>query len=700
MTQKNMFFYLSVMLLSFLGGSRNVESAESKICLTMIVKNESKIITRCLDQVKEIVDCICICDTGSEDNTVEIIEDFLQKNHIPGKVYHHDWKDFGYNRNLSVKASVELLNELHFSLPETYLLLLDADMLLKITPEFHKAQLRENGYVILQKSYDISYYNIRLIKASLPWQCLGVTHEYWACHAKRSSEKLHTLWIDDRGDGGSKEDKFERDIKLLQKGLEKEPYNARYTFYLAQSYMCINQHEEAISWYQKRIALGGWEEEVWYAKYKIGSIYEKLEQWDLAEQWYLDAYEYLPSRAEPLVKMACNYRMRREFELAYFFAKMAKKIPYPEKHLLFVEDAVYDYKIDEELSISSYYASHKEEGFAANERLIMNKKCPDYVKWQAKKNRRFYVSNLPGIYFQPINLQIPYFNCMNPSISKVDDGFLVVCRCVNYKQKGGRNYQMLNSSSPFAIKTRNFLLHYDKEFTLLSKKEILDTLSSSHRGYSRNLIEGLEDIRLFQKEDTFRFTCTLNNMTKDHVPKIGLFGLEHSFQNNTVATESFTLLEGPDPKRCEKNWLPFVKEGEIHAIYSYAPFTLYKIDEISGSCLTVLEKEYEKDFSEFRGSAGPIPFLDGYLGIVHEVGEDDVGDRIYFHRFFYLDQNYHLTKTSQPFIYKHIGIEYCAGMAIDHEEKKLIITLGIEDAEAYLAFVDLDVVYSLLDPVQ
>lgn len=275
MTQKNMFFYLSVMLLSFLGGSRNVESAESKICLTMIVKNESKIITRCLDQVKEIVDCICICDTGSEDNTVEIIEDFLQKNHIPGKVYHHDWKDFGYNRNLSVKASVELLNELHFSLPETYLLLLDADMLLKITPEFHKAQLRENGYVILQKSYDISYYNIRLIKASLPWQCLGVTHEYWACHAKRSSEKLHTLWIDDRGDGGSKEDKFERDIKLLQKGLEKEPYNARYTFYLAQSYMCINQHEEAISWYQKRIALGGWEEEVWYAKYKIGSIYEK-----------------------------------------------------------------------------------------------------------------------------------------------------------------------------------------------------------------------------------------------------------------------------------------------------------------------------------------------------------------------------------------------------------------------------------------
>jgi glycosyltransferase involved in cell wall biosynthesis len=40
------------------------------ICINMIVKNESKIITRMLDTVLPIIDAYCICDTGSTDNTV------------------------------------------------------------------------------------------------------------------------------------------------------------------------------------------------------------------------------------------------------------------------------------------------------------------------------------------------------------------------------------------------------------------------------------------------------------------------------------------------------------------------------------------------------------------------------------------------------------------------------------------------------
>ena len=42
-----------------------------------------------------------------------------------------------------------------------------------------------------------------------------------------------SIWIDDIGDGGSKGDKFERDIRLLKQGLEEEPNNGRYYFYLA-----------------------------------------------------------------------------------------------------------------------------------------------------------------------------------------------------------------------------------------------------------------------------------------------------------------------------------------------------------------------------------------------------------------------------------------------------------------------------------
>lgn len=49
------------------------------LSLVMIVKNESKIIERCLDSVKSIIDSIIISDTGSTDNTIEIIENYIEK---------------------------------------------------------------------------------------------------------------------------------------------------------------------------------------------------------------------------------------------------------------------------------------------------------------------------------------------------------------------------------------------------------------------------------------------------------------------------------------------------------------------------------------------------------------------------------------------------------------------------------------------
>ena len=42
------------------------------ISLCMIVKNESEVLARCLDSVRDAVDEIIIVDTGSDDNTREI----------------------------------------------------------------------------------------------------------------------------------------------------------------------------------------------------------------------------------------------------------------------------------------------------------------------------------------------------------------------------------------------------------------------------------------------------------------------------------------------------------------------------------------------------------------------------------------------------------------------------------------------------
>src|ERR1700722_1058976 len=106
-----------------------LKGEDPRICLTMIVRNEEKIIERCLDSVKDIVDCISICDTGSTDKTVQIIKQYMQMHDIPGKVYNHEWKNFGHNRTLSAQAAKQTLTSLNFPLENTYLLFLDADMM-------------------------------------------------------------------------------------------------------------------------------------------------------------------------------------------------------------------------------------------------------------------------------------------------------------------------------------------------------------------------------------------------------------------------------------------------------------------------------------------------------------------------------------------------------------------------------------------
>ena len=57
------------------------------ICLNMIVKNESKIIKRLFDSVYKIIDYWVIVDTGSTDETKEIIINYFKEKNIPGELH-------------------------------------------------------------------------------------------------------------------------------------------------------------------------------------------------------------------------------------------------------------------------------------------------------------------------------------------------------------------------------------------------------------------------------------------------------------------------------------------------------------------------------------------------------------------------------------------------------------------------------------
>ena len=66
------------------------------ISLCMIVKNEERVLKRCLDSVRDLVDEIIIVDTGSTDATKRIAAGYTDK------IYDFTWNDdFSAARNFA-----------------------------------------------------------------------------------------------------------------------------------------------------------------------------------------------------------------------------------------------------------------------------------------------------------------------------------------------------------------------------------------------------------------------------------------------------------------------------------------------------------------------------------------------------------------------------------------------------------------------
>jgi glycosyltransferase involved in cell wall biosynthesis len=366
-----------------------------KIILVSIIRNESVIIRRCLNSVKHLVSAYCICDTGSTDNTIDILREYhdeIAQTH-PVHIAQHEWRNFGYNRSLSFTECQNWIhNEVGWDLTDCWAVFIDADMILciekmdvlrNLLANSKKSNIPEIPYFQLQqRNRDLIYWNTRIVCLAQNWECLGVTHEYWTCSNAPNVIKIASdiLWINDQNDGGCKADKYERDARLLEEGIinpeTPEILQTRYYFYLAQTYMAINQYSKAIINYDKRIEKGAWIEEVWYCHYQKYKITR-----DHTDLW--KSVELIPNRIESIYYHLKNKRMRGEkytqedYGLgAIGYSALCKRIENGKKInnknpvYLFMEYDVYDWSFLDEFSIAAYYTDHKEEGKEAIEQIL------------------------------------------------------------------------------------------------------------------------------------------------------------------------------------------------------------------------------------------------------------------------------------------------------------------------------------------
>ncbi len=321
-----------------------------QICLNMIVRNEAHVIERCLASVKPFIDHWVIVDTGSVDDTPERIAHALQG--VPGTLHHRPWRDFGRNRT----EALELARS-----HGDYLLFIDADETLGHSPGAAWPRLEGGAYSLEARYAELSYDRVSLVKSSLPWRWVGVLHEYLDTGEPMLQPRVPGFLINVTPDGARSADpqKFTKDAAVLEAALLVEPDNLRYRFYLAQSYKDGGQLEAALTNYQLRAAVGGWDEEAWYSLYecarlslRLGLAHEKI----VSE--FLSAYQVRPSRAESLTGLATYFRSRQEWHNAYMVASQAAQIPQPADRL-FVDVTVYHWRAKDELALAAFYTDRK-----------------------------------------------------------------------------------------------------------------------------------------------------------------------------------------------------------------------------------------------------------------------------------------------------------------------------------------------------
>ncbi|MGQ0846299.1 MAG: glycosyltransferase [Sporichthyaceae bacterium] len=360
------------------------------LCLNMIVRNEAAIVERCLRAAAPHVDCYVVLDTGSTDDTVAIVERVMAEEGVPGLVAHGEFHDFEQARNCALEAARTA--DLAFD----YLLLCDADMDLRVEDLEFREHLTAPAYRLLQRNASIGYQNLRLLHRNVPARYVGVTHEFLDIGPEQA-QSLDGAWFWDHAEGSSRAVKFERDIALLTAALREDPSNARYVFYLAQSYRDCGRHREAQETYRRRVALGGWEEEVWYSLLQIAWLAELLEQDEPAvADAYLTAYQFRPTRAEPLVALARWYRENgRRFALAHLVADRARHLPRPSD-LLFLDESTYAWRARDEYAIAAYWIGEYAASAEVSSALLADPALPQEQRERVQGNLRFALDHLDG----------------------------------------------------------------------------------------------------------------------------------------------------------------------------------------------------------------------------------------------------------------------------------------------------------------
>lgn len=686
-----------------------------RIVLLTMVKNEEKNVKRLFNSVKGWVDGIVLCDTGSTDKTVSLTNTLLKEMNMPGMVYEYPWENFGKSRTKSFESLQHWVKNHTSWEPDTvWGLLLDGDMVLPDEGGLHanieKLDGTYAGIHIPQKNGNLIYKNTRLIRASYTWKCVGSTHEYWECSEGKHSHPFESPIITDIGDGGCKDDKYERDARLLEEDLKSDPNNVRTHFYLGQTYMSINRQEDAIKMFTRRIQLGGWEEEMYIAHIYKGDCLRNLgKPLEAVEEW-MRAWQLRQHRTEAALRLINYYRVtpNHNFIAMTFVEKLIQlqlgetleglKLYTPVKNndSLFVSHTDMTYSLWEEMGIIAYYAGKIDAARFRLDMRILNGGLSFEQRNRLTDLYRWYKWKLPVVKTYSIGISDEHLGFLkgdiwkayNPTIYREGNRYLVNLRHANYETVDAKNFKFRSGGN--VVTTRNVISEFNANFEVLTDNftpaefKIPDKYVTN----TTTLIHGLEDCRWI---GSYSLLGTSRQFTPSELNKMVRIDVDRKTKT-LVRMKPMACPIPSEENNCQKNWLPFLWKGEEAYVYNMNPFRIFSM---KGALLSAWSSKKGVSFDGLRGSAPPVPWKSTVMSsecliLVSHYSFYGPDGRRYYHRFITLDNDLKPSRLSKTFtIANDEAIQYVSGMCESLNTGKYIITYGVNDCNAFAAEVDI-----------
>ena len=470
------------------------EKKNPTICLNMIVKNESHIIENTLEKLckKISFDYWVICDTGSTDNTVQIITDFFKNKGIQGEMFHDEWQNFAHNRTLALERAYKKTD---------LLLVFDADDEIVGDIVLPNKVLFDEYHLKFGSGMGVSYTRVLLINNHKKFQFLSVIHEFINCiEGPTTSTTINSDYYVISGRSGSRSldpDKYLKDAVILGKAYhvalaDNDQLFHRYAFYCANSYKDCGQNENAINWYKITLSHEKqWPQEKYLSCLYIFDCLNALNRKEEGFFYLVKSFQYDNERVECLYPLLVHYCCENTPKIAYNYYNLVKEF-YENKY------------INTDISNKLFVAIDKFDFFVPYYMILIADKVQDFscvIKMYEivfkKKPRIFedwYVKNF--LYNLQFFLQHVSPNDKNNFINLAND-------YIQFLNENGINFENYD----FVLKDvyRNAGLNFDKYILkpLFNKSQIFDKVECSN---SKNILiyTGFSDI-------DWNYTYTLNN---------------------------------------------------------------------------------------------------------------------------------------------------------------------------------------------